>query len=151
VVIRTDPNRFLFPFIQSWPIPSATAETLLFRREGNNVLFLKELRHRSDTSVRLQVPVDEKNLLASQVLRGDALPDQAVEGMDYRDIPVLGVVKAIPGTPWFLVAKLDKGELYAGAKRDAGWIALADILALIVAAVATIFIRQRDELRHAAI
>lgn len=60
VVIRTDPNRFLFPFIQSWPIPSATAETLLFRREGNNVLFLNELRHRSDTSVRLRVPVDEK-------------------------------------------------------------------------------------------
>ena len=150
-VIRTDPNRFLFPFIQSWPIPSATAETLLFRREGNNVLFLNELRHRSDTSVRLRVPVDEKNLLASQVLRGDALPDQAVEGVDYRDIAVLGVVKAIPGTPWFLVAKLDKGELYSGAKRDAGWIALADILALIVAAVATIFIRQRDELRHAAI
>jgi len=149
VVMRTDPNRFLFPFIQSWPIPSASAETLLFRREGNQVLFLNELRHRSDTALRLRVPVDRKDLLAAQVLRGEIPRGQPVEGVDYREIPVLGVVKAIPGTAWFLVAKLDKAELYAGAKRDAGWIALADTLALIVAAAAFILLHQRDELRHA--
>ena len=149
VVMRTDPNRFLFPFIQSWPIPSASAETLLFRRDGSQVLFLNELRHRSDTALRLRVPVDRKDLLAAQVLRGDVAAGSPVEGVDYREIPVLGVVKAIPGTAWFLVAKLDKAELYAGAKRDAGWIALADTLALIVAAIAVIFLHQRDELRHA--
>lgn len=149
VVMRTDPNRFLFPFIQSWPIPSASAETLLFRREGSQVLFLNELRHRSNTALRLRVPVDRKDLLAAQVLRGEISPGQPVEGADYREIPVLGVVKAIPGTTWFLVAKLDKAELYAGAKRNAGWIALADILALIVAAVAVILLHQREELRHA--
>jgi PAS domain S-box-containing protein len=149
IVMRTDPNRFLFPFIQSWPIPSASAETLLFRREGSQVLFLNELRHRSNTALRLRVPVDRKDLLAAQVLRGEISPGQPVEGADYREIPVLGVVKAIPGTTWFLVAKLDKAELYAGAKRNAGWIALADILALIVAAVAVILLHQREELRHA--
>jgi PAS domain S-box-containing protein len=149
VVMRTDPNRFLFPFIQSWPIPSASAETLLFRRDGSQVLFLNELRHRSDTALRLRVPVDRKDLLAAQVLRGDVAAGSPVEGVDYRETPVLGVVKAIPGTAWFLVAKLDKAELYAGAKRDAGWIALADTLALIVAAIAIIFLHQRDELRHA--
>lgn len=148
VVMRTDPNRFLFPFIQSWPIPSASAETLLFRREGSQVLFLNELRHRSDTALRLRVPIGRKDLLAAQVLRDEIPAGQPVEGVDYREIPVLGVVKAIPGTAWFLVAKLDKAELYAGAKRDAGWIALADTLALIVAAIAVILLHQRDELRH---
>ena len=149
VVMRTDPNRFLFPFIQSWPIPSTSAETLIFRREGNQVLFLNELRHRSDTALRLRVPVERKYLLAAQVLRGEVPAGQPVEGTDYREIPVLGVVKAIPGTAWFLVAKLDKAELYAGAKRDAGWIALADTLALIVAAVVVILLHQRNEIRHA--
>jgi len=148
VVMRTDPNRFLFPFIQSWPIPSASAETLLFRRDGSQVLFLNELRHRSDTALRLRVPVDRKELLAAQVLRGDVAAGSPVEGVDYRETPVLGVVKAIPGTAWYLVAKLDKSELYAGAKRDAGWIALADALALIGAAIAVIFLHQRAELRH---
>lgn len=151
VVMRTDPNRFLFPFIQSWPIPSTSAETLLFRREGTQVLFLNELRHRSDTALRLRVPVGSQDVLAAKILRGDAPAGQPVEGVDYREIPVLGVVKAIPGTAWFLVAKLDKAELYAGAKRDAGWIALANTLTLIIAAVAFILLHQRDELQHAFI
>ncbi len=146
VVLQTDPNRFLFPFVQSWPVPSATAETLLFKRDGNEVLFLNELRHRNNTALNLRVPLSNKNVLAVQVLEGRALTGQAVEGVDYRDVPVLGVVKAIPGTSWFLVAKLDKSELFAQARRDAGWIALAESLALIAAAVAIIFLYQRREL-----
>ncbi len=151
VALRTDTNRFLFPFIQSWPIPSASAETLLFRRDGDHALFLNELRHRTDTALNLRVPFSEANLLAVQVLQGRASPGQAVEGVDYRNVPVLGVVKAIPGTSWFLIAKLDKSELYAQAKRDAGWIALAEILALVAAAAATILLYQRRELRFSQI
>lgn len=149
IVLRTDPNRFLFPFIQSWPIPSASAETLLFRREGSHVLFLNELRHRSETSLRLTVPIEGNKLLAAQVLRSEVSDGQPVEGVDYRAIPVLGVAKAIPGTSWFLVAKIDKDELYAVAKREAGWIALAATLVLIVAGIATIVLRQREDLRNA--
>lgn len=149
-VLRTNPNRFLFPFIQYWPIPSASAETLLFRREGDQVLFLNELRHRSDTALKLRASVDRAELLAAQVLRGDTRPGDAVEGVDYRGVPVLGVVKAVPGTSWFLVAKLDKDELYAGTKRDAGWIALATSLALVVAATASMLLYHRSEMQHLA-
>lgn len=148
VAMRTDPSSFLFPFIQSWPIPSASAETLLFRREGSQVLFLNELRHRSDTSLRLRIPIDRKNLLASQILREEVHSGQFVEGVDYRNIPVLGVVRSIPSTSWFLIAKLDKDELYAEVKRVAGWIALAATLALIVAAIATILLYQRNTFRY---
>lgn len=35
---RIDPNRYLYPLIQSWPTPSKTAETLLVRRDGEDVL-----------------------------------------------------------------------------------------------------------------
>ncbi|MBL8492042.1 MAG: PAS domain-containing protein, partial [Rhodocyclaceae bacterium] len=150
VVLRVDPNRFLFPYIQAWPVPSASAETLLFRGEGGHVLFLNELRHRSDTALKLRVPFERgADLLAVQVLQGRAKPGEPVEGRDYRDVPVLGVVKAIPATAWFLVTKLDKAELYAQAKSDAGWIALAEVLALSVAAVALVLAHQRRELRHA--
>lgn len=150
VVLRVDPNRFLFPYIQAWPVPSASAETLLFRGEGEHVLFLNELRHRSDTALKLRVPFTRgADLLAVQALQGRAKPGEPVEGRDYRDVPVLGVVKAIPTTAWFLVTKLDKAELYAQAKRDAGWIALAEVLALAVAAVALGLAHQRRELRHA--
>ncbi|MBL8487933.1 MAG: PAS domain S-box protein [Rhodocyclaceae bacterium] len=150
VALRIDPNRFLYPYIQTWPVPSASAETLLFRGEGDHVLFLNELRHRSNTALKLRVPFDRgADLLAVQVLMGRAKPGEPVEGRDYRDVPVLGVVKSVPGTPWFMVAKLDKAELYAPTRGDAAWIAVAEILALAVAAVAITLIHQRRELRHA--
>ncbi|HNH35997.1 MAG TPA: cache domain-containing protein, partial [Rhodocyclaceae bacterium] len=129
VALRIDPNRFLYPYIQTWPVPSASAETLLFRGDGDHVLFLNELRHRSGTALKLRVPFERgADLLAVQVLMGQAKPGEPVEGRDYRDVPVLGVVKSVPGTAWFMVAKLDKAELYAPTRADAAWIAVAEIL-----------------------
>lgn len=32
LLLRTDPDDFLYPFIQSWPIFSKSAETLLFKK-----------------------------------------------------------------------------------------------------------------------
>ena len=36
-----------------------------------------------------------------------------VEGKDYRNVPVLAAVRCVPGTPWFIVAKVDQEEIYA--------------------------------------
>ncbi len=146
-VLRIDPYHFLFPFIQSWPVPSASAETLLFRRDGDAVLFLNELRYRSDTALKFRMPMTTSDLLAVQALEGRATTEGVVEGVDYRSVPVLGVVKPIEGTAWHLVAKLDKNELYAQAKKEAGWIALVGTLAVVIAAAAVGLIYQRQELR----
>src|SRR5947209_3333793 len=42
-LIEIDPRQSLYPLIGSWPMPSKTAETLLLRQEGNEVLYLNEL------------------------------------------------------------------------------------------------------------
>ncbi len=36
-----------------------------------------------------------------------------VEGRDYRKKNVLAAIKAVPDSTWFLVAKVDKEEIYA--------------------------------------
>lgn len=146
VVLDTDPNRFLFPFIQSWPVPSASAETLLFRRDGDHVLFLNELHHRTGTALRLRLPFSQTRMLGVQVLEGKMAAGNPVEGVDYRGVPVLGVVEPVKGTSWYLVAKLDKHELYAQARRDIGWIIFGSSLALILLAVTAVLLRQRREL-----
>jgi hypothetical protein len=46
LALLIDPEIYLYPLIESWPTPSLTAETLLVRREGNEVVFLNELRFR---------------------------------------------------------------------------------------------------------
>jgi hypothetical protein len=43
LLLEINPYRFLYPFIQSWPTPSQTSETLLVRREGDEVVYLNEL------------------------------------------------------------------------------------------------------------
>ncbi len=40
----------LYPSIQRWPGPSRSSETLIVRRDGNDVLYLNALRFRSDAA-----------------------------------------------------------------------------------------------------
>jgi PAS domain S-box-containing protein len=112
-----DPSRFLFPLVQNWPMPSPTAETLLVRREGNDVLYLNELRHRADTALALRFPLGARDdLPAARAVRGYA---GLMEGEDYRGIRVLSAMRQIPGTPWSLVAKVDRDEIYAPVRNEA--------------------------------
>jgi hypothetical protein len=64
LVFRSDAGSLLYPLIQSWPTPSRTSETLLVRKEGENVLFLNDLRHRPDTALSLREPLTLTNLPA---------------------------------------------------------------------------------------
>ena len=52
-----DPEDFLYPLVQSWPTPSQSAETLLMRKDGDDVLFLNTLRHRPDPALTLRIPL----------------------------------------------------------------------------------------------
>ncbi|MTW21080.1 diguanylate cyclase domain-containing protein [Allochromatium palmeri] len=110
IYLRIDPERFLYPLIQRWPVPSASAETLLIRREGDAVVFLNSLRHRPDTALRLRLSMRQTTLPAAQVLAGR---EGIFAGRDYRDVPVLSVLRLITGTPWAMVAKVDREEAYA--------------------------------------
>ena len=122
VQLRIDPSRYLFPFIQSWPVPSQTAETLLIRREANGVLFLNELRFQTDTALALRAPLEHRSLPAVQVALGRT---GITEGVDYRGVTVLAALRQIPNSPWGLVAKIDLSELYAPSQAQLWKIILA--------------------------
>jgi PAS domain S-box-containing protein len=109
ILLRLDPYQFLYPLIQSWPTPSDTSETVLFRREGDEVVFLNELRNKKGTALTLRFPISEKELPAAMTARGIR---EVVEGIDYRGVPVLAALKPIPDSPWFLIAKVDIEEVY---------------------------------------
>ena len=57
IALLIDPEHYLYPYISRWPTPSATAETLLVRRDGQDALFLNELRFRKDSALRLRIPL----------------------------------------------------------------------------------------------
>lgn len=135
VRMEVDPASFLYPLIQRWPTPSATAETLVVRRDGEDVLFLNDLRHRPSSALSLRIPVSRASLPASAAVRGYS---GAVEGIDYRDVPVLAVTRAVPGTDWFMVSKVDQEEIYAPIREDA-YFTTALAAGLILAAAGFVF------------
>ena len=109
VVMRIDPREVLWPLVQSWPVVSKTAETLIFHREGDEIVYLNELRHIKKSELILRKPVSEKKLPAVMALEGIG---ETTDAVDYRGEPVIAVMKKIPDSPWFMVAKVDRAEVF---------------------------------------
>jgi len=114
LALRINPATYLYPFINRWPAPSETAETLLVRREGNEALFLTELKFQTNAALTLRLPLDQTNRPAVKAALGQT---GIVEGRDYRDMPVIACVRAVPDSPWFLVARIDIAEVYAPVRE----------------------------------
>ena len=110
LALRIDPKTYLYPFIQRWPTPSRTAETLLVRRDGNDALFLNDLKFRTNAALNLRISLENTNIVAVKAMLGQ---QGIVEGTDYRGEPVVAALSAIPDSPWFLVARMDAAEVYA--------------------------------------
>jgi two-component system, cell cycle sensor histidine kinase and response regulator CckA len=146
VVLRIDPAAYLFPTLQAWPVPSASGGMLLFWRDGDDVVFLNEHRHRKETGAMLRIPVTERDLLTAQVLRGVVQPGKLIEGVDHWGVPVMGVARAIPGTDWFLLAKMDQAEARLDVNRDAPWIILTGLFALFMVVAGAFLFRQHQQL-----
>lgn len=149
IVLQMDPQQFLQPMIQDWPVPSATAESLLVQREGDDVVFLSELRHLPGAALTLRRSVHDPQLVAAKALRGET---GVREGVDYRGVPVLAVSQPIPGSPWILVAKIDQAEVYRPIRNEAAQITLMVgllLLAVVLAGVSLWRRRYADTLHRA--
>ncbi len=109
VVLVCDATDFLYPLINLWPKPSRSAETLLVRREEDRVLFLNELRHQSNTALKLSIPLTQTNVPAVMAVMGQ---EGVVYGPDYRGREVVSVLKPVSDSPWFMVSKMDVEEAF---------------------------------------
>ena len=109
MVFQIDPEVFLYPLIQSWPLSNKSGETLIVRQDGDSVMFLNELRHRKNTALNLRIPLTDKEVPAVQAVLGY----QGIwSGLDYRGGKVVADIRPIPGTSWFMLAKIDRDELF---------------------------------------
>ncbi len=105
-----DPSQFIYPLIQTWPTPSQSAETLLVRQEDGKAVFINELRFRFNSAFQFSFPLTRLDIPAVQAVLGRT---GEFIGSDYRGIPVLADLQALPGTNWFLVSKVDQSEVFA--------------------------------------
>lgn len=130
LLLRVDPSDFLYPLLQTWSGSGDTGEILLVGREGDELVYLNDLRHVSNAAMRLRRPLDMRDLPAAMGLRGIT---GIVEGRDYRGVPVLAAVSPVPGTSWAIVTKMDLEEALKGSGTLGVVLALL-VLALLAAA-----------------
>jgi PAS domain S-box-containing protein len=142
LLLRIDPHQYLYPLIQSWPTPSKSAESLLVRREGDEVVFLNELRHRRDSALAFHLPLSQLDLPAAKAALGE---EGVLEGTDYRGVPVLAALRRIPNSPWSIVAKVDQDEIY-GPIKTRGRYTLALVALLVIGAGLGVGLLWREQL-----
>lgn len=134
VILTIDPTRDLSSLIQAWPVQSRTAETLLFEREGDHALLLNDIRHQQNTALNLTIPLSEIHVPAVAAVRGMT---GEFEGTDYRGVSVISVLEPVPGSPWYMVAKVDTDEAFAAWQGSA--IAIMALVGGLLAGLLVIF------------
>ncbi|WP_372523500.1 PAS domain S-box protein [Sulfuricaulis sp.] len=114
IVLRVDPNRYLYGQIQRWPLQAQNGETLIVRREGDEVMYLSKLRYHPGSGLTLRMPVTTPGLPAAQAVQGEI---GTFEGTDYRGVSVFSVLRPIYGTPWYMIAEIDREEALAPIRQ----------------------------------
>jgi len=128
LVLRVNPFDFLYPLFQSWPTPSKSAETFIIRKEGDSILYVNELRHISNTALKLRIPLTSIEVPAVQAALGST---GIIEGPDYRGVRVLADMRQVPGSPWFMIAKIDQSEIFSELKYRTVIIIIITLLLLL--------------------
>ena len=136
LVQRHEAATYLYPLISSLLTPSRSAETLLVMRDGDDVAYLSDVRHRAGSALSLRLPLGDSTLAAAQVVQGQT---GVFKGKDYRGIPVICDLRAVDGSPWFIVSKVDEAEILAEVHAKAAVIALTVGLFILLAAVSVAF------------
>jgi len=142
IYLTKQAEQVLYPLVQSWPVPTETAETYLVRRDGDEVRFLTPLRFRRDAAQTLSLPLTTPHMPAARAAQGER--GIIAGGRDYRSVPVLAYASPVAGTPWLMVAEMDEKEAYADIRTMATSTALIVGLGLLLIYSAGYQLWRRD-------
>ncbi len=151
LVFLIDPQQFVFPFIKYWPTESKSAETIIVRRDSDEVVYLNDLKFRKNAPLERRIPITSLESPAVKAVLGQ---EGIVQGMGYNGERVIADVCQITGTPWYLESCIDKSEVYAPLRQQF-WLMIVIVGSLIGGAGAFVgwlwnrqnasFYRQRYE------
>ncbi len=128
VVLRVQLAGSLFPLLLSESVPTRTGETILVRRERDEVVYITPLRHLAIRWTGLRRPYSTAALAGREALEGK---ETFGEFVDYRGVRVLAATRRIPATGWGLFSKIDRAEALENLRRMVWVEALAALLLLI--------------------
>lgn len=108
LILRMDPQKYLFPILKYGAMKLGSLQNLLLKRAGNKVEVLSPLGINNEP-VR-EIPVEEINsveVLAAYGKRG------YIEGVDHQGNEVVAYMMDVPSTDWVIISKLEQAEAFA--------------------------------------
>ena len=150
VVIRVDPEHFLFPLLAAEPVATETGETLLAQFDGDSVVFLNPLRKAAGLPTTVRRSAKMEQLAATAALKGE---ETFGEFRDYQGTPILAVTRRLESVPWGLVTKVDRREALADRRGEMALLVLLTLglVAAVVGATTAYWIYRRDREHQAAL
>ncbi len=148
LILRVNPDNYLYPLINEWPTTSKTSETLIIKKDGDSVLYLNELSHSKNTALKFRISLSQKEVPAVQAVLGY---NGIFEGMSYHGVKVLAYISPVHGTSWVMIAQEDESEIYASLYFREKVIISFTILLIVVLSVGLIWYyhyRQRNIYRE---
>jgi PAS domain S-box-containing protein len=141
VTLSIDPTSYTRA-LQAWPVPTRSGEVVLVRREKDSVLYLTDLRDRPGTAFRFRIPLTRSRVAAVIAAKGR---EGSLEALDYLGVPVFAAVRAVPGSNWFLIAKMDSEEVWEPLRRGTTMLGVtATSLALAVGTLLFVLWRRHQ-------
>lgn len=109
IIQRTEPSHSIYQLISKWPSESKSAESYIFKKLEDRIIFLSELRHKSNTKLDFTISISDTNIISVKGILGR---QGKLDGTDYRGVTVLANLQKIPGTDWLIISEIDKDEIY---------------------------------------
>jgi len=129
LAIDINPIIHLYPIFRVWPTPSRTGENQLIRHDGDDVLFLNELRFRDKSAITFRMPLTRKSVPAVRAALGE---EGVFSGQDYRGAEVIAAVRAVPNSPWAVICKIDRDEVLEPVSERV-WYVVGTCLVILIA------------------
>jgi PAS domain S-box-containing protein len=134
VLLETDPNHWLYPYLAMRPMAAQSAETLIVQADGDDIVFLSPLLHNPSPPLTFRRPTSIARFAAVTAIEE---PESFGDFVDYRGVPVLAGTARLDNAPWGLVVKVDQREAlttYRQNVRHTGATAAVAIIAFWAAA-----------------
>jgi signal transduction histidine kinase/CheY-like chemotaxis protein len=135
-----DPEAGFYNLMQTMPSAGKSGEILLVKKDGENVIFLNQLRFSDNASLTYRLPITTPNLPAAKAILSE---ESSMIGTDYRGHSVLAISKTVPDFDWKLVVKKDTNEIFQGLRiRE---LFIYSSVALIILSLGLLFRHNTDK------
>ncbi len=109
IILSIDPNRLLYTFIDRKHFGLESIKSILFRKEDSLIINLSPARLDNLAPLDLKIPIKE-NDWTSYFKTNKTSQEQILT--DYRNEKVLGDIRKVRNTNWYLLTKIDSSEIF---------------------------------------